>query len=136
MVNDGFLSPEMGERVNCRKIAAFFSTELGQKLRISGNVLREFKFSVLDDGENFDPVLRGEQILLQGVVDCALIEDDGITVVDFKTDYVTEDTLPAKVEHYRPQVEAYASALARIYKLPIKVALLYFFRLEEFIPVM
>ncbi len=135
MVAESLLSPEMGQRVDCRRIAAFFQSELGQKLRSGDYVLREFKFSILDDGANFNPVLQGEKILLQGVVDCALIEEDGITVIDFKTDFVTADTLYAKVEHYRPQVVAYASALERIYKKPVKAALLYFFRLDKFVTV-
>ena len=86
----------------------------------------------MDDGENYGAGLSGEKILLQGVVDCALLEEDGITVVDFKTDKVTEATLPEKVEHYRPQVLAYASALERIYGKPVKQMLLYFFQLDRF----
>lgn len=30
--------------------------------------------------------LTGEKLLLQGVVDCCFMEEDGITVLDFKTD--------------------------------------------------
>ena len=121
--------------VNAEHIARFFATELGQRLRVSKNALREFKFSILDDGENFDPVLKGEKILLQGVVDCALIEEDGITVLDFKTDAVREEKLQEKVLHYRPQVLAYADALQRIYRKPIKEAYLYFFQLDRFVAV-
>ena len=73
--------------------------------------------------------------MLQGVVDCALVESDGITVVDFKTDKVTEDTLPERTDHYRPQVLAYADALRRIYKLPIKQAVLHFFHLNRTVDV-
>lgn len=119
--------------VNGGKIWAFFSTDLGKKLRGSANVLREFKFSILDDGRNFDPALDGEKILLQGVVDCALVEPDGITVLDFKTDFVTEETLSAKAEYYRSQVETYRDAMARIYKKPVKAALLYFFHMDRFV---
>ncbi len=48
--------------------------------------MREFKFSVLDDGANYDPALEGEEILLQGVTDCCLIELDGLVILDFKSD--------------------------------------------------
>ena len=74
-------------------------------------------------------------MLLQGVVDCALLEEDGITVVDFKTDNVTEETLPAVTERYRPQVQTYGEALSRIYEMPIKAKYLYFFRLDRFVEV-
>ena len=71
-------------------------------------------------------------MLLQGVVDCALLEEDGITVIDFKTDSVTEDTLSAAVERYRGQIMTYCDALTRIYEMPVKEKYLYFFRLDRF----
>jgi ATP-dependent helicase/nuclease subunit A len=135
LVNGQYITREQADLVDCTGIARFFATDIGCRLRQSENVLREFKFSILDAGENFDPALEGEKILLQGVVDCALVESDGITVVDFKTDKVTEDTLPERTDHYRPQVLAYADALRRIYKLPIKQAVLHFFHLNRTVDV-
>ena len=114
------------------KIAAFFATPLGEKLR-SKEVVREFKFSILEDGTLYDPRISGEEVLLQGVVDCALIEEDGITIIDFKTDRVNEENLYTRVDAYRPQVHAYASAMQRIYQRPVKQTLLYFFHIEQFI---
>lgn len=133
LVNDGYISQECGETVNPKDIAAFFSSEIGAKIRAGENVLREFKFSLLDNGEKYGSDLRDENVLLQGVVDCALVEDDGITIVDFKTDRVTDDTLDSVVDRYRLQVEVYASALERIYDLPIKSKQLYFFALNKFV---
>ena len=116
-------------------ILTFFQTPLGKKLQTHPKVLREFKFSVLDGAEKYYPDAAGEQILLQGVVDCALIDTDGITVLDFKTDRVTEETLPAVCASYKPQVQIYAAALSRIYQLPVKAVYLYFFKLNRFIEV-
>ena len=136
LITEGFLTAEQAQWINCHKIAAFFSSKLGQKLCYGESVIREFKFSVLDDGVRYDPALVGEKVLLQGVVDCAMIEDDGITVIDFKTDYVTEETLADRTRHYTPQVEAYAQALERIYQKPVKEAVLYFFHLDRFVNVL
>jgi ATP-dependent helicase/nuclease subunit A len=108
---------------------------LGQKLISCENVVREFKFSILDDASKYYHSVNGEHVLLQGVVDCAMIEKDGITVIDFKTDRVTEDSLHLTSEKYRTQVEAYASALERIYRLPVKSAVLYFFEVTKFIDI-
>jgi len=132
LIDQGYLTTEQAKWVSCRKIATFFASSLGQKLRSSANVLREFKFSILDDGAGYDPALVGEKVLLQGVVDCALVEEDGITVIDFKTDYVTEETVADRVRYYSPQVQTYAQALARIYQKPVKEAVLYFFHLDRF----
>ena len=134
MVGGKFLTPEQGELVNCQSIARFFQSELGRKLCQGTPCLREFKFSILDDGTHYGAGLEGEQVLLQGVVDCALLEEDGITVLDFKTDYVTEDTMPELVARYRSQVESYVQAMSRIYRKPVRQAYLYFFHLNRFVP--
>ena len=133
LVNHGYLKPEQAEAVNCEKIAAFFATEVGAKLQRGLPCLREFKFSILDDGSKYGDALEEEKVLLQGVVDCALLEEDGITIVDFKTDRVTEATAPDRAELYRPQLETYAEALSRIYEMPVKQKLLYFFQLDKFV---
>ena len=132
LVEQGFLTREQGEMVSCREIAGFFQTESGRRLRQGCDHIREFKFSILDDAQHYGDNLQGEQVLLQGVVDCALLEEDGITILDFKTDRVTEDTLGDAVEKYRLQVWTYAEALARIYRKKIKGSKLYFFRLGKF----
>ena len=65
--------------------------------------------------------------MLQGVVDLYAEKGGAVTVVDFKTDYVTEDTIAEKAAHYRPQLEAYSAALEKILELPVKRRVLYFF---------
>lgn len=130
-----FITTEQAKLVDAKIIADLFETELGRKIRESKQLLREFKFSLLENADYYVPGLEGEQILLQGVVDCAVIEPDGITVVDFKTDRVTDETLPGVTEGYSLQVRAYANALRKIYGLPIKSAWLYFFRLGRFVEV-
>ncbi len=130
----GLLTEEQAAAVDSSKLVRLFETELGRKL-MQGQVLREFKFSILDDGTNYGPGLEGEQVLLQGVVDCALIEEDGITIVDFKTDHVTEAAVEELIQRYRAQVTAYADAVARIYEQPIKGVYLYLFHLDRFVEV-
>ena len=132
MVDEGFLTSEEGEKIDCDAIARFFETDLGWRIRLGGNVLREFKFSILDDGEKYGQGLQGEKVLLQGVVDCALLEEDGITIVDFKTDRIRKEDLPEAVDRYRTQVETYREAMERIYEKPIKKCALYFFHLGCF----
>ena len=133
MVQLNLISKEQATMVSCEQIARFFTTELGRKLQCSKNVLREFKFSVLDDGSSYAPEMNGEHVLLQGVVDCALVESDGITVVDFKTDHVTENAIASLTDRYYGQVMAYVKALERIYGKPVKYAYLYFFRLNQLV---
>ena len=135
LVREGFITAEQRDMVSCEKIAKFFASEMGTRLRTGENILREFKFSILDDGTNYGPGLEGEQVLLQGVVDCAIIDEDGIVILDFKTDFVTEETVDAAARRYRPQVDTYGSAMSRIYQRPVKGRYLYFFRLDRLVEV-
>lgn len=132
LVREGLLSEEQGEMVSSEKLFAFFATEIGKKLRSGIACLREFKFSILDDGRNYGDGLDGEQVLLQGVVDCALLEENGITIVDFKTDSVTDRNYETVVERYRPQIQTYAEAMERIFELPVRAKYLYFFSVNRF----
>jgi ATP-dependent helicase/nuclease subunit A len=97
--------------------------------------IREYKFSILDPASNYAEGLEGEQVLLQGVVDCAILDPDGITVIDFKTDRVTEETVLEAVERYRPQVMAYSSALGRIFEMDICERYLYFFSIGKYVSI-
>ena len=133
MAEQGRISEQYARLVDCSKIAAFFATDLGKRICSGEQVLREFKFSILDDAKNFDPSLQKDQILLQGVVDLALIEEDAITVVDFKTDRVTEENLDERAIFYQSQVRAYAEAMERIFQKNVKQALLYFFEMDQFV---
>ena len=129
----GFLTEQQAQSVDLEMILCFFETPVGQKLRSGVPYLREFKFSILDQGSHYHPELVDEKILLQGVVDCAILEDDGITVLDFKTDYVTQESLPGAIDRYKAQVTAYADAMQRIYEKPVKKTYLYFFRANSLI---
>ena len=68
------------------------------------------------DERIYDPAAQGgDEMLLQGVVDCCFETDAGITVVDFKTDRVfTAAEIRARAEQYRPQLEAYSRALEQV----------------------
>lgn len=133
LVACGFLTPEQSELIDISKLQCFFSTEIGKKLCSGVPYLREFKFSILDSGKHYEPSLDNEHILLQGVVDCALLEEDGITVIDFKTDYVTENNLSQIIFRYRGQIQTYADALQRIYEQPVKDKYLYLFHLDRLV---
>ena len=135
MVAERLISPEQAAAVDCQALLKFFSSPLGRKLQNSNQVLREFKFSLLDDASKYYPGVVDECILLQGVVDCAIIEQNGITVIDFKTDRVTTDGIKEVAEKYVEQVTAYADALQRIYNVPVKSAKLYFFTIDQFVDI-
>lgn len=127
------LTKEQAEMMNPASVVSFFNTPVGKTISKHSNVLREFKFSLLVDANRFYPDTEGEQILLQGVIDCAMIDEDGITVIDFKTDHATEQSLEELSHRYAEQVQAYKEALERMYGMPVKDTCLYFFSMGKFV---
>ena len=143
----GFISAEQASCINRQKIFNFFESDIGKRLLRVNDVRREFKFTILNQVKDIYPELlpmsmplSGQQaecdygndkILIQGVIDCFFEEDDGLVLLDFKTDYVTMDTIDDKVIHYKPQLVEYASALERITGKKIKERLIYFFSLDK-----
>ena len=135
LVTENFISKEQAESVAPSVIACLFKTDIGRKLINAKSLVREFKFSILTEADHYIDDLVDEQILIQGVVDCAIIESDGIILIDFKTDRVNENSIDMISRGYISQVQAYANALSRIYQLPIKSAWLYFFSMNQFVPI-
>ncbi|WP_302496011.1 helicase-exonuclease AddAB subunit AddA [uncultured Flavonifractor sp.] len=132
LVEEQYITPQQGEAVDPAPIAAFFRSDLGQELLSSVSLRREFKFSILEPASRYYPQAgEGEQVLLQGVVDCWFETLEGITVVDFKTDRVTKRTVAERAEHYRPQLEAYSRALAEITGKQVIRRVLWFFALNQ-----
>lgn len=123
------LTREQAEAVDRQAIRRFLASPLAAGLRQADQVEREYRFSILQPGNAYFAGLdNGEEVMLQGVVDLFVIKDGAVTVVDFKTDYITEETLAEKVSAYHPQLAAYSAALEQILELPVKSRILYFFR--------
>ena len=123
----GHLTAQQAESVDPAVLLRFFRSPLGQRILRADHVYREQRFTLLLPAD----VLGGsgeDQVLFQGVVDCCIEEQGELTVIDYKTDYVTGETLTARAEHYAPQVRAYAMAMERIRKKPVKEGLLCFLR--------
>ncbi len=125
LVAQQFITEPEGRSADPGKLAAFFACDLGRALLAAPVREREYKFSLLLPGEEFFPDAQGEEILFQGVVDCWFEDEQGVTIVDFKTDQTPQP------ERYRPQVEAYARALEVLLGRPVERRTLYFFATGE-----
>ena len=121
------LTAQQAAAVDCTMVARFLASPLAERIRGADKVWREYRFSLLTDAALYDPQAAGEELLLQGVVDCAFETPDGLVVVDFKTDRVTPQQQSQRAEGYRPQLEAYALALGKVLEKDVSEKLLYFF---------
>ena len=122
----GFLDGRQAAAVDPGDILAFFRSGLGRRLLAADKVVREFRFSLLCPAALWYPSApAGEDILLQGVVDCCMEEDGALTVIDFKTDGHVEP------ERYAGQMAAYAAAMERIFQKPVRQTALWYLRRRE-----
>ncbi len=127
LVERRLLTPEQGASVNTLQIAKFLASDLCAQMRSAEQVWREFRFALLVPAEVYDPRVRGEEMMLQGVADVCFRTEKGIAVVDFKTDYLHPGEEKARAERYRAQLEAYSLALSRVLEAPVCRRILYFF---------
>ena len=133
-----FLSHREADAVDAEAIRALFASPLGERMLSAPSLRREFKFSLLCDAGDFFPeaVGAGEQVLLQGVVDCFWEEDGQLVILDYKTDRVkTRREAEERAKVYAGQLRAYAGALTRICQKPVRECLLYFLNAGETVAV-
>ena len=122
------LTAEQAGAVDTESLSAFFQTPRGKTLLTAEGLRREQKFSLLA-GNGDVPGLslpEGEKVLLQGVIDCCYETPDGMVLLDFKTDRVGKGEEERRAGRYRPQIEAYAAALAAITGRPVRERVLVF----------
>ncbi|MBM3824788.1 MAG: hypothetical protein FJ404_18220 [Verrucomicrobia bacterium] len=141
------ISQETLDSIDYEAIAAFWQSALGQEwLLHPGQLRRELAFTNRWSPSELGSLgLSGEEsgltdedgfIVVQGVVDLALILPDRIRILDFKTDRVRNDAeLHAALSRYEPQLQLYAGALAGIYRRPVIDAWLHFLHRRQSVAV-
>jgi ATP-dependent helicase/nuclease subunit A len=72
-----------------------------------------------------------ETMLLQGVIDCWFEAEDGIVLLDYKTDYVPSGGAGLIRERYRIQLDYYTRALEKITGKKVGEKYLYLFHSGE-----
>ncbi len=124
-----FISERQAEAVSVEDIKAFFQSEVFKRILKAETVKREMRFLTEIDALKIAPYLNsdysGEKIIVQGAVDICFIEEDGIVILDFKTDRV--DNINELKESYGGQLEIYAKACEKIFLKPVKEKIIYSF---------
>jgi len=129
LAQKGWLSPEERGLVWPWPIMAFARSALGKRAQNAQKALREYAFSVLLDASDLlENGPAGEEILLNGAIDLLLFEEDGLTVIDFKTDRVAEGGEEEQAKEHALQLALYARAAEEVFGLPVKEKWVWFLR--------
>ena len=119
--------------LNKEQFQTFLSSSLGEcfkKAFQEKRLFREMHFMrALPFRALFPDRKEEDEVLLQGIIDAFIVEDDGIILVDYKTDRVKrEEELR---ERYRKQIMLYSDALEAILGKRVKRRVLYSFYLAK-----
>ena len=119
--------------LNKEQFQTFLSSSLGECFKKAYREKRLFRekhfMRALPYHSLFPERTEKDEVLLQGIIDAFIVEDDGIILVDYKTDRVkSEEELR---ERYRKQIMLYSDALEAILGKRVKRRVLYSFYLAK-----
>lgn len=142
LVASGYLTTAERQALHLEAVARLWALDLGGEIRRHAeHVHRELAFNarfrpdeiahLMDkapaEGNGFPWIASEEDhMVVQGVVDLAVILDREIWLLDYKTDRITPDGIRDKVRSYGPQLELYRLSLERTYRKPVTRMWLYF----------
>ena len=137
LVSINKMTSEQASNVNVSSIEKFFESQLYNRYKAALNVLKEKKFMAKLSDMKFDNSLfkqyNDKEVMIQGIADLLIEEDDGYLLVDYKTDNVK---VPQElIKRHTNQLILYKSAFELILDKPIKECYIYSFKLEEAIKV-
>ncbi len=127
------LTEEYFQAVREGKIVNFLSSPLGRRMRDAqrrGQLHREQPFVLGIDARRLNGSFpEGETVLIQGIIDVFFEEEDGLVLLDYKTDSIS--SMEELWNRYETQLDFYQEAVEKIYGKPVKERILYSFHLEK-----
>lgn len=137
LLKEGVLTSEEEKAIiEPQKIAAFRASNVGKRFRAAyekGRAFREKQFIIglpVKEVERDSTVTDPEElVMIQGVIDLYFEEEDGLVLVDYKTDRVK--TMDELSDRYRVQLDYYEKALEMVTGKRVKERILYAFHLNR-----
>lgn len=137
MLDRKLLTAKQAEAIDLPSILAFYESEIGARLLRAAWVRREVPFSCMFPANRVyaraDRELEGEPILIQGVIDCLFQDEQGVVLLDYKTDRIFMKEWDKAAERHRFQLELYAEAIEATLERKVDELYLYFFDGSQFV---
>ncbi len=132
LVCSGMLTEEEAEAVDRKSVSAFFESELYLRIKKSDRVYKEYSFTCAVPVSELYPEIpddfaENEVVMIEGVADCAFVENGELVIVDYKTDRASSDE--ELIEKYSAQLGIYARCLSEVLGMPVRQTVIYSFRL-------
>lgn len=122
MVDEGRLTREEAGLADPKVLAGFFRSPVGRRLLQADRVEREIPFLLSHR-------INGEDVVVQGIIDCCFREGGETILLDYKTSAVSDGpaALEALAASYRPQLDLYRKALEEGRNIRVAGSYLYLF---------
>lgn len=135
LVKAGRYPKEYVKSLPLRQIETFYASSLASRMRKAeqnGTLYKEAQFMMGVPMKEMEPETESEElVLLQGVIDLYLEEEDGLVLLDYKTDYVKRGEEEKLISRYEGQLHWYKRALEQMTNKPVKETILYSFSLSR-----
>lgn len=115
LCTSNILDEREAAEIDLLKVKAYLESEFLSRVKKSGGIHRETPFVIKMDGQ-----------LVQGIIDLYFEEDDGLILVDYKTDRISGRSLAELGQKYFTQLEIYEKALVMLTKKKVKEKYIYF----------
>ncbi|MCH5270100.1 MAG: helicase-exonuclease AddAB subunit AddA [Lachnospiraceae bacterium] len=135
-LEDGRLTQEYAQAVRTGKILRFLHSPLADRMKkaaLIGKLFKEQPFvygieaSRLTAKDQTAPFPAEETVLIQGIVDVYFEEEDGLVLLDYKTDVIKQPE--ELIRRYKVQLDYYQEALESLTGKKVKERILYSFYL-------
>lgn len=136
LTDNHFLTQNQAKVIDVSKVNNCLNSYIMTKYLSAEKTYREYRFAVkvkASDIYNEISTLVDAEMLLQGAVDCAFVEDDKITIIDYKTDKV--ENMDELKERYSKQLNLYSYAMRISTGLEVSKCIIYSFYLDSAIEV-
>lgn len=110
------------------KIVSFYNSNIGKRMLNSTSIKREVPFILKKKAsELFEGISGDDSVSVHGIIDCYFEEEDGLVILDYKTDNLRGRRVDEIIAEYRLQLGTYKEAIERITKKNVKETYLYLF---------
>ncbi len=145
LVENKQLTQLEADAVDSSAVSKFFESDLAKRILKAEKVYKEYPFTasmllkdvepdIINNVANLDPekakeVADSEEVIVEGVVDCAFVENGKLVILDYKTDRAhTPEELREK---YSSQLTIYKNCLSQALNMDVSETVIYSFGLSQ-----
>lgn len=124
--------------INVKKIVKFIQSDIFKEILKADKNNKLYKEKAINYSLNLseiyenEKIKENEKIMVLGIIDLFYETKDGFVLLDYKTDYVTEENIEQIKKKYKIQLELYQKAIERNSRKKVIKKGLYLFSINKF----